>query len=173
VRSIVESADGVAGFLEGLRAQLKTRTFQPLPVRERMIPKPGSGKKRRLGIPTVADRVVQASLKLMLEPILESISPRPVTGRPKRRAQDAIEEIRFYAQRGYEWVFEGDIAACFDEISHTAVMDRLRNASEISGSWGWSSRFWETRPMPTLTGGGAAAAGRSLPRRRRWGRPGT
>jgi hypothetical protein len=70
VRSIVESADGVAGFLEGLRAQLKTRTFQPLPVRERMIPKPGSGKKRRLGIPTVADRVVQASLKLMLEPIL-------------------------------------------------------------------------------------------------------
>ncbi|MGH3428597.1 MAG: group II intron reverse transcriptase/maturase [Mycobacteriales bacterium] len=127
VRSITESAGGVAGFLEGLRAELRTRTFQPLPVRERMIPKPGSGKKRRLGIPTVADRVVQASLKLVLEPIVEAdFSASSYGFRPKRRAQDAIEEIRFYAQRGYEWVFEGDIAACFDEISHPALMDRLR-----------------------------------------------
>lgn len=127
VRSIVESAGGVVGFLEGLRVQLKARTFRPLPVRERMIPKPGSGERRRLGIPTVADRVVQASLKLVLEPILEvGFSPSSYGFRPKRRAQDAIEEIRFYAQRGYEWVFEGDIAACFDEISHTALMDRLR-----------------------------------------------
>jgi RNA-directed DNA polymerase len=52
VRSIKESAGGVVGFLEGIRAQLKARTFQPLPVRERLIPKPGSTKKRRLGIPT-------------------------------------------------------------------------------------------------------------------------
>jgi RNA-directed DNA polymerase len=127
VRSIVESAGGVAGFLEGIRVELKARTFCPLPVRERMIPKPGSGKKRRLGIPTVADRVVQASLKLVLEPIIEvNFSPSSYGFRPKRRAQDAIEEIRFYAQRGYEWVFEGDIAACFDEISHPALMDLLR-----------------------------------------------
>ncbi len=127
VRSITESAGGVAGFLEGLRGRLKERTFDPLPVRERMIPKPGSDKKRRLGIPTVADRVVQASLKLVLEPILEVVfSPSSYGFRPKRRAQDAIEEIRFYAQRGYEWVFEGDIAACFDEISHTALMGLLR-----------------------------------------------
>jgi RNA-directed DNA polymerase len=127
VRSIVESAGGVAGFLERIQVELKTRTFCPLPVRERLIPKPGGDKKRRLGIPTVADRVVQASLKLVLEPILEvNFSPSSYGFRPKRRAQDAIEEIRFYAQQGYEWVFEGDITACFDEISHPALMDLLR-----------------------------------------------
>ena len=69
----VEEQIGVPGFLDDLRAQLKTGTFRPLPVRERKIPKPGgSGKVRRLGIPTVADRVVQAALKLVLEPIFEA-----------------------------------------------------------------------------------------------------
>jgi len=63
----VEEHIGVPGFLDDLRAQLKTGMFRPLPVRERRIPKPGgSGKVRSLGIPTVADRVVQAALKLVL-----------------------------------------------------------------------------------------------------------
>jgi RNA-directed DNA polymerase len=66
----VEERIGVQGFLDDLRVQLKEGTFRPLPVRERKIPKPGgSGKFRSLGIPTVADRVVQAALKLVLEPI--------------------------------------------------------------------------------------------------------
>src|SRR6266567_3289345 len=64
-------AGGVEGFLDRLRSALKDRSFRPLPVRERMIPKAG-GKKRRLGIATIADRVVQASLKLVLEPIFEA-----------------------------------------------------------------------------------------------------
>ena len=123
---IERSERGVAGFLEELREDLKARTFVPLPVRERKIPKPG-GKVRRLGIPTVRDRVVQASLKLVLEPILEAdFQPCSYGFRPRRRAQDAIEEIRLFARTGYEWVFEGDIAACFDEIDHAALMDRLR-----------------------------------------------
>ena len=59
----VERSVGVPGFLDGLRIALKAGTFRPLPVRERMIPKPGgSGKVRRLGIPVIADRVVQAAL---------------------------------------------------------------------------------------------------------------
>jgi RNA-directed DNA polymerase len=125
-RAIEASVDGVEGFLEDLRAQLKARTFRPLPVLQRKIPK-ASGKLRSLGIPTVADRVVQACLKLVLEPILEvDFSPLSHGFRPRHRAQDAVEDIRFYAHRGYEWVFEGDIAACFDEIDHTALMDQLR-----------------------------------------------
>jgi RNA-directed DNA polymerase len=97
-----------------------------LPVRERMIPKAG-GKLRRLGIPTVADRVVQASLKLVLEPIWEAdFHPCSYGFRPRRRAQDAIEETRMLAGKTYEWVFEGDIAACFDSISHSALMARMR-----------------------------------------------
>lgn len=126
VRSITESKLGVVGFLEELRADLRARTFRPLPVRERRIPKPG-GKTRRLGIPTVTDRVVQASLKLVLEPIFETDFQSSSYGfRPQRRAQDAIEEIRKHAREGYEWVFEGDIAACFDEIDHTALLGLVR-----------------------------------------------
>lgn len=126
VRSISESAPGVVGFLEEIRADLRARTFRPLPVRERHIPKFG-GKTRRLGIPTVRDRVVQASLKLVLEPIFETGFRSSSYGfRPQRRAQDAIEEIRKHAREGYEWVFEGDIAACFDEVDHTALMGLVR-----------------------------------------------
>ena len=124
-RSIVFGAGELLG---GLRDDLKARRFSPMPVRERMIPK-ASGKFRRLGIPTAADRVVQASLKLVLEPIFEAdFKPCSYGFRPKRRTQDAIAEIHFFASptRNYEWVFEGDITACFDEIDHVALMGRVR-----------------------------------------------
>ncbi|WP_329104369.1 group II intron reverse transcriptase/maturase [Streptomyces sp. NBC_01439] len=124
----VEERFGVAGFLDDLRAQLRQGSFRPLPVRERKIPKPGgSGKVRRLGIPVIADRVVQAALKLVLEPIFEAdFKPVSYGFRPKRRAQDAIAEIHFYGTHGYRWVLDADIAACFDEIDHVALMDRIR-----------------------------------------------
>ena len=101
------------GFLDDLRAALKDGSFRPLPVRERKIPKPGgSGKLRRLGIPTVADRVVQAALKLVLEPIFEAdFEPVSYGFRPKRRAQDAIAEIHHFGTRGYHWVLDADIEA--------------------------------------------------------------
>ena len=113
--------------LLGIRAELKTRTFEPLPVKERMIPKT-SGKLRRLGIPAVRDRIVQASLKLVLEPIFEAdFHPCSYEFRPSRRPHDAIAEIHMLASNRYEWVLEGDIEACFDEISHPALMDRIRD----------------------------------------------
>ena len=125
--ALVRDRIGVEDFLAELREQLKSRSFSPLPVRERMIPKPGSRKRRRLGIPTVADRVVQASLKLVLEPIFEAdFVPCSYGFRPNRRAHDAMAETRFLASKTYEWVLEGDITACFDEISHPALMDRVR-----------------------------------------------
>ena len=65
-------ARGVEEFLGALRGCLKDRSFCPLPSRERLIPKPGTAKRRRLGISTIRDRVVQASLKLVLEPIFEA-----------------------------------------------------------------------------------------------------
>ena len=124
----VERTVGVPGFLDDLRAQLKAGTYRPLPVRERKIPKPGgSGKVRSLGIPTVADRVVQAALKLVLEPIFEAdFMPVSYGFRPRRRAQDAIAEIHHYGTHGYRWVLDADIEACFDSIDHTALMDRVR-----------------------------------------------
>jgi RNA-directed DNA polymerase len=116
------------GFLDDLRSSLKDGSFRPQPVRERKIPKPGgSGKVRALGIPTVADRVVQAALKLVLEPIFEAdFKPVSYGFRPRRRAWDAIAEIHHFGTKGYRWVLDADITACFDEIEHTALMDRIR-----------------------------------------------
>jgi len=124
---ISDDADVVA-FLSDAGEHLKSRTFTPLPVRERMIPKPGQrGQFRRLGIPSAMDRLAQASLVLVLEPIFEAdFKPVSYGFRPKRRAQDAIAEIHHFGTRGYTWVFEADIAACFDELSHSAILDRVR-----------------------------------------------
>ncbi|WP_284742305.1 group II intron reverse transcriptase/maturase [Amycolatopsis sp. RTGN1] len=123
----IEAVTEVEEFLDQLRCQLKQRSFRPVPVRERMIPK-ANGKMRRLGIPTTADRVVQAALKLVLEPIFEAdFHPCSYGFRPGRRAQDAIAETWFLAKHSYDWVVEGDIEACFDMIDHTALMDRVRH----------------------------------------------
>ena len=124
----VEESVGVPGFLHDLRAALKDGSFRPLPVRERKIPKPGgSGKVRKLGIPVIADRVVQAALKLVLEPIFEAgFEPVSYGFRPMRRAHDAIAEIHQYGTQGYQWVLDADIEAAFDNLSHSAVMDRVR-----------------------------------------------
>ena len=124
----VERSVGAPGFLEGLRVALKAGTFRPLPVRERAIPKPGgSGKVRRLGIPVIADRVVQAALKLVLEPIFEAdFQPVSYGFRPMRRAHDAIAEVHHFGTHAYRWVLDADIEACFDTIEHAALLDRVR-----------------------------------------------
>jgi RNA-directed DNA polymerase len=121
----VKEVVGVPGFLEDLRAALRDGSFRPLPVRERKIPKPGgSGKLRRLGMPAIADRVVQAALKLVLEPIFEAdFEPVSYGFRPKRRAQDAIAGIHFFGTRGYRWVLDADIEAALDPWSYCSFAD--------------------------------------------------
>ncbi|MGN5734280.1 reverse transcriptase domain-containing protein [Arthrobacter psychrochitiniphilus] len=113
--------------LEEVRELVKSQAFVPLPVRERLIPKPNSTKLRRLGIPTAGDRVVQASLALVLEPIFEAdFKPVSYGFRPKRRAQDAIAEIHALGTHNYHWVFEADIEAFFDELKHAAIIAEVR-----------------------------------------------
>jgi RNA-directed DNA polymerase len=124
----IENRIGVPEFLGQIRDSLKSGEFRPVEVRQVVIPKK-SGKLRKLGIPTVADRVVQASLKLVLEPIFEAdFQPCSYGFRPNRRAHDAIAEIHHLASEpsNYRWVFETDIKACFDEIDHVALMNRVR-----------------------------------------------
>jgi len=122
----VEEVLGVEKFLAGLREELRTGSFRPLPVKERRIPKRG-GKFRRLGVPTVRDRVVQAALKTVLEPIFEAdFKPCSYGFRPGRRAHDAIAEIHMFHTNSYEWVLEADIEACFDSLSHSACLARVR-----------------------------------------------
>src|ERR1035437_5446064 len=108
---------GVDGVLAKLRQELRDGTDRPLPARERLIPK-RSGKLRSLGISTVRDRIVQTAAKLVLEPIFEAgFCPTSFGFRPARRAQDAIEEVRYFinAPRSYEWVIEREREECFGQ----------------------------------------------------------
>jgi RNA-directed DNA polymerase len=98
-------------------------------MRARQVPwiTGGSGKVRKLGIATVADRVVQAALKLVLEPIFEAdFLPCSYGFRPRRRAHDAIAEIHHFGTRGYRWVLDADVEAAFDNLSHSFAMGRVR-----------------------------------------------
>jgi len=126
-RKQVEQA-GVDGVLATLREELKSGTYRPLPARERLIPK-RSGKLRRLGISALRDRIVQTAAKLVLEPIFEAdFCPTSYGFRPGRRAQDAIQEVRFFinAPRSYEWVIEGDVEDCFGQIHQGLLMEQVR-----------------------------------------------
>ena len=116
----IENGTGVGAFLEEIRDLLKSGEFRPDPVRQVMVPKK-SGKLRKLGIPTVQDRVVQAALKLVLEPVFEAdFRPFSYGFRPGRRQHDAIAEIHHLAKApsNYCWVLEADIKACLDAWSH-------------------------------------------------------
>jgi group II intron reverse transcriptase/maturase len=136
----IRRAKGEEAWLAGLREELRSGSYRPRPCRRRLIPKPGKpGKFRPLGIPTVADRVVQGAIKQILEPIFEAQFWHVSYGfRPKRNAHGALEHIRMTmrprakASDGmrrdppYQWVIEGDIKGCFDNIEHHSVMVRLR-----------------------------------------------
>ena len=140
VRVIQKRKGGQAAFLQLLRQQLRTGAYRPAPVKRKRIPKHGKpGTFRPLGIPTVKDRVVQAALKQLLEPIFEAdFWPVSYGFRPKRSCRDAIEHIRITirprAHKGekrlshppYQWVIEGDIKGCFDNIDHHLLMDKMR-----------------------------------------------
>ncbi len=118
---------GIDEFLEELAAELRAGRYRPRPLRRVHIPKAGRGAgTRALGIPTVRDRVVMTAAKLVLEPIFEAdFRPQSFGFRPKRSAHDALEVVRVTANRGAVWVIDADIAACFDEIDHDALLAQL------------------------------------------------
>lgn len=97
-----EGVESVRAFLEELAAALRAGTYRPSPLRRVNIPKPGkAGETRPLGIPTIADRVVMAAAKIVLEPIFEAdFSPVSFGFRPKRSAQQALEAVRRAANEG-------------------------------------------------------------------------
>jgi len=142
--------DGAEAFLGQIRSEVKLGRFEVWPVRQVKIPKAG-GKFRALGISTVADRVVQASLKLVLEPIFEAgFKPCSYGFRPNRRAHDAIAEIHMFATQGYHWVLEADVQACFDELGHTPIMERLRRRIKDKRVCALVKAFLKSGIMTTL-----------------------
>jgi RNA-directed DNA polymerase len=123
------TVDELAGYLRkawpAIREQLLQATYVPAPVREVQLPKPGGGT-RRLGIPTVLDRVITQAILQVMSPLFESgFSDHSYGFRPGRRAHQAVEQACQYLAEGYRWVVEIDLEKFFDQVNHDMLMSRV------------------------------------------------
>lgn len=133
-------AEGEEAFLRGVQISLAEGRYHPKPVRRVEIDK-GNGEKRPLGIPTVRDRVVQAAVKIVIEPVFEADFCGNSYGfRPKRSAIDALEKIRELA-KSHNYVLDADIRRYFDSINHEGLMAAVerrisdRRVLKLIGKW--------------------------------------
>jgi RNA-directed DNA polymerase len=124
-RSVEETAEFLRSNWLDLRQRLLDGTYQPRPVQRVEIPKPGGGV-RKLGIPTVVDRLVQQAISQVLTPLFNpEFSESSYGFRPGRSAHDAVLKAREYQQAGKRWVVDMDLKQFFDEVNHDILMSRL------------------------------------------------
>ena len=117
---------GVSRLLDEVASELRQGQYRPLPARRVFIPKPGANEQRPLSIPAVRDRIVQAAVKIVLEPVFEAdFLPCSFGFRPRRGQHDALQVVIDEAWRGRRWVVETDIANCFEAIPKEKLMQAV------------------------------------------------
>src|SRR5258705_5770492 len=125
---------GVTRLLDELASELREGRYRPLPARRVLIPKPGTTEQRPLSIPPVRDRIVQAALKIVLEPVFEAdFLPASFGFRPRRSAHDALQVLIDEAWQGRRWVVETDIANCFSAIPQDKLMQAVEERISDQG----------------------------------------
>jgi RNA-directed DNA polymerase len=123
-------AQGVEKLLATIRQELLTGTYQPTKNRRVEIPK-GNGKTRKLGIPTIKDRVVQGAVKLILEPIFEAdFHISSLAYRPRRTAHQALDRVVHGLVQGLTRVIDVDLKSYFDNIRHHLLLRKLAQRIE-------------------------------------------
>ena len=135
-----------------LSDQIKAGTYQPQAIRRVDIPKPGTAETRPLGIPTVRDRVVQAAIVNVIEPIFERDFAEQSYGfRPGRGCQDALRRVDQLLQAGYTHVVDADLKGYFDSIPHDRLMDRLKEKIADGQVLSLIERFFKAKIMDELS----------------------